>query len=58
MALKCYFCGDEIEGQPIRKGARYYCCEACAFEGLRSKGCDDRSDSAVAQPIVELMWSS
>ena len=53
MALECDFCSDEIEGEPIRKGARVYCCEACAFEGLRSKGCDDRPDSTVAGPIAE-----
>ena len=53
MALKCHFRGDEIEGQPIRKGERCYCREACSFEGLRSKGCDDRPDSTVARPIAE-----
>jgi len=53
MVLKCDYCGDEIEGKPIRKGERVYCCEACAFEGLRRKGCDARTDSTVAQPIVE-----
>jgi len=55
MVLKCDYCGDEIEGEAIRKGERVYCCEACAFDGLRSKGCDDRTDSTVAGPIAELV---
>ncbi|NIM06049.1 MAG: TRASH domain-containing protein [Armatimonadetes bacterium] len=53
MALECDFCGDEIEGEPVRKGERAYCCEACAFEAVRSAGCDDRTDSTVARPIAE-----
>jgi len=53
MALKCDFCGEEIEGQPIRGGIRAYCCEACAFEAGRSARCDDRTDSTVAKPIAE-----
>ena len=53
MSLKCGYCGEEIEGPPIKKGTRVYCCEACAFEGLRSEGCDDRPDSTVAKPIAE-----
>ncbi len=55
MALRCHSCGDEIEAQPIRKGERYYCREAWAFEGVGGKGCDDRSDSTAVQPIVELV---
>ncbi len=53
MALKCHSCADEIEGQPVRKGERVYYSEACAFDGLRSRGCDDRPDSTVAGPIAE-----
>jgi hypothetical protein len=53
MSSECDFCSEEIEGEPIKKGNRYYCCDACAFEGLRSEGCDDRPDSTVAKPIAE-----
>ena len=38
MSLKCGNCGEEIDGEPIKKGTRLYCCEGCAFEGLRSEG--------------------
>jgi ribosome-binding protein aMBF1 (putative translation factor) len=53
MASKCSFCGEEIEGEPIRKGDSVYCCDACAFQAGRSAGCDDRADSGVARPITE-----
>lgn len=53
MASKCSSCGEEIEGEPIRKGDSVYCCDACAFEAGRSAGCDDRTDSTVAKPIAE-----
>lgn len=32
---------------------REYRCDACAFEALRSAGCDDGTDSTVAGPIAE-----
>jgi hypothetical protein len=52
-ALTCAYCHEEIDGEPIRRGDRVYCCEACAFEASRSVDCGGRSDSNVAQPTVE-----
>ncbi|NLE43964.1 MAG: TRASH domain-containing protein [Chloroflexi bacterium] len=43
--LRCDYCHDEIEGEPIRRGKRVYCCEACAFEASRSVDCSGRTDS-------------
>jgi hypothetical protein len=51
--LKCAYCHEEIEGEPVRRGDKVYCCEACAFEASRSTDCGGRSDSTVAQPTVE-----
>jgi len=51
--LKCDNCHEEIEGDPIRRGDRVYCSEACAFEASRSEDCGGRSDSITAQPVVE-----
>jgi len=52
--LTCDNCREEIkpEDEPIRRGDRVYCCEACAFEAGRSKDCGGRADSHV-KPIVE-----
>lgn len=50
---RCDYCGDPIEGEPIRRGDRVYCSEACAFEATRSKDCGGRSDSITSLPIVE-----
>jgi hypothetical protein len=50
---KCDFCHDEIEGEPIRRGDKVYCCEACAFEASRSTDCGGRSDTTYAQPTVQ-----
>jgi hypothetical protein len=51
--LVCDNCSEEIEGEPIRRGERAYCCEACAFEASRSADCGGRSDSTTAPPTVE-----
>lgn len=51
--LKCDFCGDPIEGEPIRRGNRVYCCEACAFEAVRSKDCGGRGDSHLPHQVAE-----
>jgi len=50
----CDNCHEEIEpvDEPIRRGDRVYCCEACASEANRSKDCGGRADSHV-KPIVE-----
>lgn len=53
MVSICDVCGDEIEGEPIKNGARVYCCDACAFEASRSSGCDGRTDSTAARPVAE-----
>jgi len=51
--FRCDYCHEVIEGQPVRRGDRVYCCEACAFEASRSKDCGGRADTAFAQPTVE-----
>jgi hypothetical protein len=51
--LVCDMCGEEIEDEPIRRGNRVYCCEACAFEASRSADCGGRVDSTISQSIVE-----
>ena len=51
--LLCDHCHEEFEGEPIRRGDKVYCCDACAFEGSRSVDCGGRSDSNIAQPTVE-----
>lgn len=51
--IRCDYCGDPIEGEPIRRGDRVYCSEACAFEAARSKDCSGRSDSTISPRIVE-----
>ena len=50
---KCDYCHEEIESEPVQRGNKVYCCEACAFEAGRSADCGGRSDSTVAQPTVE-----
>ena len=49
--LGCDYCGEEIEGEPIRRGDRVYCCEACAFEAMRSTDCGGRIDIHAARSI-------
>ncbi len=49
----CAYCGDPIEGEPVRRGSKLYCCEACAFEANRSKDCGGRTDSVTSQPLIE-----
>ena len=53
--MACDNCHEEIEpkDEPIRRGDRVYCCEACAFEASRSPGCGWRGDSHIAKPVVE-----
>ena len=52
--LVCDNCREELESddEPIRRGDKVYCCDACAFEDGRSADCGGRTDSH-AQPIVE-----
>lgn len=51
--LICDFCGEEIQEEPIQRGNKIYCCEACAFEVSRGTDCGGRVDSTISQPIVE-----
>ncbi len=51
--VRCDYCGDPIEGEPVRRGDRVYCSEACAFEATRSKDCGGRSDSNISPRVVE-----
>ena len=51
--LTCDYCEDEIEDEPVRRGGKVYCCEACAFEAARSRDCGGRTDSTVAPPVIE-----
>jgi hypothetical protein len=49
----CDFCGEEIGDDPVRRGNRTYCSEACAFEATRSTDCSGRTDTTMTEPIVE-----
>ncbi len=51
--VRCDHCGELIEGEPVRRGERVYCSEACAFEATRSKDCGGRGDSHLSPRIVE-----
>ena len=44
----CDHCEETIEGEPIRRGDRTYCSEACVFEASRSKDCSGRTDSPIS----------
>jgi hypothetical protein len=52
--VKCDFCGERIEDEPIRRGKQVFCTEACAFESTRSKDCGGRTDSVSAPSMVDL----
>lgn len=49
----CDFCGEPIGNEPIRRGDRVYCSEACAFEATRSKDCSGRIDSVMRSETGE-----
>ncbi|MBN1318251.1 MAG: hypothetical protein JXA42_22410 [Anaerolineales bacterium] len=49
----CDYCGDIIDDEPVIRGSRTYCTEACAFEATRSKDCGGRTDSVSAPPIID-----
>ena len=51
--LVCDNCREEIEGEPIRRGDKVCCCEACAFEATRSADCSGRSDSTFSRSTTE-----
>ncbi len=50
---QCDFCGDPVGDEPIRRGERVYCSEACAFEASRSKDCSGRTNSVMTERRVE-----
>ena len=52
----CAYCGERIEGEPIRKGSYLYCSEACAYEGSRSKDCAGRTDANRASLQEEMAF--
>lgn len=53
--LLCANCGEEIEGEPVKRGGRLFCSEACAFETARSVDCSGRTDvSQVTTPAEEI----
>jgi hypothetical protein len=52
-ALTCDFCGEAIEDEPLHRGSRVFCCEACAFEATRSSDCAGRADSVMSTPKIE-----
>lgn len=49
----CDYCGEPIEGEPVRRGDRLYCSQACAFEAERSADCGGRGDSILSRGVVE-----
>jgi len=51
--LRCAYCHETFTGEPVQRGDKVYCCEACAFEASRSIDCSGRSDSTFSQPTVE-----
>ena len=53
--LQCANCGEEIEGEPVKRGTRLFCSEACAFEAARSVDCSGRTDvSQTTTPAEEI----
>jgi hypothetical protein len=52
-AKRCDNCGEELGPNPVRRGGKVYCCEACAFEVQRSVDCGGCADSTTAPAVVE-----
>ena len=50
---KCAYCGEALGPNPVRKGRKAYCCEACAYEAERSQDCSGRTDATTSASIVE-----
>ncbi len=49
----CDHCGEELGPNPVRRGDKVYCCDACAHEATRSKDCGGRADSHIGAGVVE-----
>jgi hypothetical protein len=54
----CDFCGEAIEDEPLHRGSRVYCCEACAFEATRSSDCAGRRDSVMTEGTAAAAFPS
>jgi hypothetical protein len=50
---KCAFCDEELGPNPVYRGEKAYCCEACAYEAARAADCAGRTDAAMSAPAVE-----
>ena len=55
-AQMCDNCYEELGEEPIQRGDKVYCCEACAFEASRSVdcagwGCSSGCKRAAGAPI-------
>jgi len=37
---------------PVMRGEKVYCCQACAFEAQRPADCGGRSDSVIPHQVV------
>lgn len=55
-AVVCVFCGEPVGQDPVRRGAKVYCCEACAFEASRSVDCAGRTDGSQASLEEEMQF--
>ncbi len=56
-AIRCDYCKEDIEGQPVTRLGKSYCSEGCAFEAYgrpKSKQCG----VPTAQPLEESKTSS
>jgi hypothetical protein len=49
----CDFCGEPVGSEPVERGQKTYCSEACAFEAARSTDCTGRTDSVMSEGKVE-----
>ena len=49
----CDFCGEPVGKDPVKRGSKAYCSEACAFEATRSTDCTGRTDSVMSEENVE-----
>jgi hypothetical protein len=49
----CPNCGEELGPEPVQRGDKVYCCEACAYDAARSVDCGGRADSHLPGNIVE-----
>ncbi len=48
----CDRCGEPLGPNPVMRGEKVYCCQACAFEAQRPADCGGRSDSVIPHQVV------